>query len=571
MSVGGLQLNSTFVDLLMLNAMYAYSAYYGMLAGGFCLLFGGTIAIGSYAVALFILHVNSSVLLGAGVAAVIAAVAGAVLAIPLRRLAGIYLAIVSIAFVDVVQTVAINWKSLTQGALGLILPVTAQVGTTTLIIVVACLLLVSARIHNSTFGLVLKLRRHDPLLAETMGVNGRRVWYWLAVASCALAGIAGAFNAAWFGTVSPGTFSFSLIVTIVAMVVLGGSQHWIGPLVGAAVFTALPEILQGDGQWSTIVTGIVLLVVVVLAPSGVVGQIRLAIMRRRSRRGKAAVPEDLEAPASATAGAGNGGPVTVAPPSPRERHLALQASDLSWGLSGLAILSDVSIELVAGEICALIGPNGSGKSSLLNLLTGITVPNQGQISVGDRDMTGRTAHDYALNGVGRTFQEVRLLEEETAINNVRAAAWRTAADGTLWRAFLSAPRALRASRKLRASAKEMLAISGAAEFSGWLAGDVSYGTRRKIELARGLITGPDILLLDEPTSGVSRDHVDVIKRLILREANRGCAVLIVDHDLDVIDEICDRVVVLDAGKKIYDGPVRAAFEDPTVQLAYVGS
>jgi branched-chain amino acid transport system permease protein len=117
----------------------------------------------------------------------------------------------------------------------------------------------------------------------------------------------------------------------------------------------------------------------------------------------------------------------------------------------------------------------------------------------------------------------------------------------------------------------MLAISGAAEFSGWLAGDVSYGTRRKIELARGLITGPDILLLDEPTSGVSRDHVDVIKRLILREANRGCAVLIVDHDLDVIEEICDRVVVLDAGKKIYDGPVRAAFEDPTVQLAYVGS
>ena len=233
-------------------------------------------------------------LLGAALAAVVAGAVGAVLAIPLRRLAGIYLAIVSIAFVDVVQTVATNWKSLTQGALGIILPVGAEVGTGTLVIVGLCVVLITARVNSSTFGLVLKLRRHDPILAETLGIDGKRVWYWLAVASCALAGIAGAFNAAWFGTVSPGTFSFSLIVTIVAMVVLGGSQHWIGPLVGATVFTALPELLQGDGQWSTIVTGIVLLIVVIAAPSGVVGQIRLFIMRRRSRRGVAAVPETMD-------------------------------------------------------------------------------------------------------------------------------------------------------------------------------------------------------------------------------------------------------------------------------------
>jgi branched-chain amino acid transport system permease protein len=571
MSTGGLALNSTFLDLLILNALYAYSAYYGMLAGGFCLLFGGSIAIGAYAVGLFILHANASVLLGTAVAAVAAGCAGALLAIPLRRLAGIYLAIVSIAFVDLIQTIATNWTSFTQGALGLVLPVTAQVGTGTLIIVIVCVLLVSARIHNSTFGLVLKLRRHDPILAETLGVNGTRVWYWLAVASCALAGIAGAFNAAWFGTVSPGTFSFSLIVTIVAMVVLGGSQHWIGPLVGAAVFTALPELLQGDGQWSTIVTGVVLLVVVIVAPSGVVGQIRLAIMRRRSRRAQAAVPETVPTPEGLDttrekSSPGNGQPhQSVAP------RTALRAAGLSWGVSGLVILSDVSVDLVAGQVCALIGPNGSGKSSLLNLLSGITAPDEGGVFVGERDMTGSTAHEYARAGVGRTFQEVRLLEEETAINNVRAAEWRTAADGTLWRVFLRAPEAIRASRKLRASAREMLAICGAAEFAGWLAGDVSYGTRRKIELARGLVGGPDILLLDEPTSGVSRDHVDVIKRLILNEASRGCSVLIVDHDLDVIEEICDRVVVIDAGKKIYDGPVRAAFDDPTVQLAYVGS
>jgi branched-chain amino acid transport system permease protein len=570
MTTGGLQLNSTFLDLLILNALYAYSAYYGMLAGGFCLLFGGSIAIGSYAVALFVVHVNSSVLLGAAAAAVVAGAVGAVLAIPLRRLAGIYLAIVSIAFVDVVQTVATNWKSLTQGALGIILPVGAEVGTGTLVIVVLCVVLVTARVNSSTFGLVLKLRRHDPILAETLGVDGRRVWYWLAVASCSLAGVAGAFNAAWFGTVSPGTFSFSLIVTIVAMVVLGGSQHWIGPLVGAAVFTALPELLQGDGQWSTIVTGIVLLIVVVAAPSGVVGQIRLLVMRRRSRRGIATVPEATDAVIA------SGVLEPSAAPNGRLEHPAdprpvLRASGLSWGLSGLSILSEVSIELSGGEICALIGPNGSGKSSLLNLLSGITAPNDGEVFVRDRDMTGLTAHEYALAGIGRTFQEVRLLEEETAINNVRAATWRTAPDGTLWRAFVGLPTAIRSSRKMRATAREMLAVSGAAEFSGWLAGDVSYGTRRKIELARGLVRSPDVLLLDEPTSGVSRDHVDVMKRLILGEASRGCAVLIVDHDLDVIEEICDRVVVLDAGKKIYDGPVRAAFEDPTVQLAYVGS
>lgn len=562
MSIGGLRLDETFLDLLLLNTLFAYSAYFGLLGGGFIVVFSAFIGIGAYTLTALVNHVSASLALGLVGAAVVGAGIAMVIALPMRRVAGIYLGIVSLAFVSICQTVEFNWTSLTHGANGYALP--RLVGTNGLVIAAVIVIGVTFVVDSSTLGLLLKFRRHDTVLAETIGLDARRAWYWLVVASSSLAAVAGGLKASWFGFIDPTAYSFSLIVTILAMVILGGSEHWAGPIVGAIVFTALPQALARHADWSNIIVGAVLLVIVIAAPAGIAGNLRLVGIRLRSRSVRSL--DDVARPDLAD---------RLVEPHPhrvsRDTEPALSAEDIEWSVAGLEILNGITLHVHPGEILALVGPNGSGKSSLVNILSGVTPPIDGRVVMRGREMTGCRPHDFARNGLARTFQEARVLEAQTALANVRAAAWRDTPDGALAGLVLHAPRIVAARRAINLRARQELARAGALEFAGWLASDVSYGTRRKIELARALIARPSVLLLDEPTAGVSGEHIELLKSLIRDEAARGCAILIVDHDVDVINEICDRVVVLDAGQLIYDGSVSGAFADPAVQEAYVGS
>jgi branched-chain amino acid transport system permease protein len=561
-TIGGLRLDETFLDLLLLNTLFAYSAYFGVLGGGFIVIFSGFIGIGAYTLTIFVNRVSESLALGLVAAAVVGAVLAAVIALPMRRVAGIYLGIVSLAFVSICQTVEFNWTSLTRGASGYALP--HLVGTNGLLLAAAVVIGVTLVLDSSTLGLLLKLRRHDTVLAETIGLDTRRAWYWLVVASSSLAALAGGLKASWFGFIDPTAYSFSLIVTILAMVILGGSEHWAGPIVGAFVFTALPQALSRHGDWSNIIIGAVLLMIVIGAPAGIAGNIRLLAIRLRSRRVRSL--DDLKRKGEAA-----GAHAAVQRVRADASGPALSAEGITWSIAGLDILNGISLEVASGEICALVGPNGSGKSSLVNILSGVLAPSGGRVLMAGTEMTGERPHDYARRGLSRTFQEARVLDAQTVVANVRSAAWRDTPDGTLLGLLFRAPRIIRGRKSINARANHELERAGALEFARWLAGDVSYGTRRKIELARALIARPSVLLLDEPTAGVSGEHIELMKSLIQEEARRGCAILIVDHDVDVINEICDRVVVLDAGQLIYDGSVNGAFADPAVQEAYVGT
>jgi branched-chain amino acid transport system permease protein len=563
LTIGGLRLDETFLDLLLLNTLFAYSAYFGVLGGGFIVIFSGFIGIGAYALTIFVNRVSESLALGLVVAAVVGACLAAVVALPMRRVAGIYLGIVSLAFVSICQTTEFNWTSLTHGANGYALP--RLVGTNGLIIAAVVVIGVTLILDSSTLGLLLKLRRHDTVLAETIGLDTRRAWYWLVVASSSLAAVAGGLKASWFGFIDPTAYSFGLIVTILAMVILGGSEHWAGPIVGAIVFTALPQALARHADWSNIIIGAVLLGIVIGAPAGIAGNVRLLAIRMRSRKIRSLddVRRKDETAAARTAPDGE--------PLGNTGKPALSAEGITWSVAGLDILNGVSLQVESGEICALVGPNGSGKSSLVNILSGVTRPSGGRVLMEGGEMTGERPHEFVRRGLARTFQEARVLEAQTVVANVRSAAWRDTPDGTLFGLLFRTPGIFRARRRISQRAYDELERAGALEFARWLAGDVSYGTRRKIELARALIARPRVLLLDEPTAGVSGEHIELMKTLIQEEAARGCAILIVDHDVDVINEICDRVVVLDAGQLIYDGSVAGAFADPAVQEAYVGT
>lgn len=567
MTIANLVLDGTFLAVLAINVLLAYSAYYGLWSGGFVLVFAGFAGIGGYTLAVAATRGQMAPTVGVLLAVVIAAALAVVVTVPLRRVDGMYLGIVSIGFVVLCQSVESNWESVTNGASGIAVPFELSVPTVALVAAAIAVALATWLVDRSTLGLLLKAKRVDSLLATSLGVNTRGLWFWLFVSSAVLASVAGALRVGWLGFVGPTDFSFALMVTVIAMVILGGNDHWAGPGIGAAVLTVLNELLQGAGEWASVINGFVLLLVVLIAPEGIAGNVRRTRMRRRARSHRVSVHSEAPAvdsrPSTESPGTG---------PRADRSGAVLTVNHVKWQVGNLKITDDVSLALVSGEICGLVGPNGSGKSSLLNLISGATVPDSGSVLIGETDLIGRPAHEFVRQGISRTFQSVRVMERETALDNVRISAWRGVANESA-----SAQRGLRRGTgrhspgKARHEALWALDRVGAKEFAMWLAGDVSFGTRRKIELARAVLPRPSVLLLDEPTSGVSGEHIELMKELIRSEADRGCAVLIVDHDLEVISEICDRVIVIDAGTKIFDGGVSEAFLDPKVQEAYVGA
>lgn len=239
----------------------------------------------------------------------------------------------------------------------------------------------------------------------------------------------------------------------------------------------------------------------------------------------------------------------------------LTAKGVRFSVGGLQILNGIAFNAGAGEICGIVGPNGSGKSTFLNVLSGFVKPSEAAIFLGNEDITDAPAFARARAGIGRSFQRVRVVERSTARENVEMG---------LYSKRLGSRRFL---RKAEADDPALRALQRVAadEFADWPVRYLSFGTRRKIEVARTVVSAPCVLLVDEPTAGVSRAHILAIEAVLREEAERGCAVVIVDHDLDFVSRISERVVVFDAGNVIFEGTAKAAWADEQVVEAYLGS
>ncbi len=288
-----LGLSETLIELWLLNCLLAYSAYIVLNGGSFSFAYVAFIAIGAYTVAIITVKEGGSTLTAVLVAPVICAAIALVLARPLERLSGVYLAIVSISFVGIVQVLLINLEDLTGGALGLAgVPLIVEMWWLALAVIVVAL--VVRQIERSNLGRAIRMTRVDPLVAGAMGVNVRRVRLWLFVGSAALGGVAGVIRANYFGFVTPSDYGFNLVVLLLAMVIIGGVGSWVGPLIGAFIFTMLPEWLRSFGDWRDIVVGALLLLIIIVSREGVAGTIRLQWHKQRHRfkpRSKAAEEE----------------------------------------------------------------------------------------------------------------------------------------------------------------------------------------------------------------------------------------------------------------------------------------
>ncbi|NDV86528.1 ATP-binding cassette domain-containing protein [Aurantimonas aggregata] len=515
----------------------------------------GFYAIGAYTVGILTKDYGLSFWLALPLAGLLAAVAGALLSIPALRVRGPYLAMITIAFGFIVEQSAAELSWLTGGWNGILgiapsslfgMSFSPRDTALLVLVLVAASLLFYARFSASRWGTALRALRDSEVAAGSIGLDPVRLRCVAFALSAAFAGIAGGVYAVLSGFISPESFPFFESILFLLVVMIGGADTILGPLIGAIVVILLPEVFSALAEYRLLVVGLLLLVVLRLAPRGIVGGLQQIAARTL---GKDAGPRvDPEAAA-------------IFPRAEAAR--ALVVTDLSITFGGVKAVQDLSFRAEPGAVTSIIGPNGAGKTTVLNLITGYYQPQSGTVRLGDRNLAGSAAHRVARAGIARSYQTTQLFEQLSVLDNLMIAmVGGKARPRDAFRRLESNERARRA--------EALLAFVG---YRGTLqtpAGALAHIDKRLVEIARALAFAPEVLLLDEPAAGLGEDDSAQLAGLIRRIAEGGMSVVLIEHDMTLVMGVSDHILVLDAGRKIAEGTPAAIREDPVVLKAYLG-
>jgi branched-chain amino acid transport system permease protein len=552
---------------ISLNVLMGY-------AGQISLGHAAFLAVGAFSSALITAKgPQAPFLVGLALAAVMGGLFALVLGLPALRLRGLHLAIVTVGFAFMMENSLFKWNKLSGGSAGLEAP-RPRIGTFALtrhydylavvLVLLLAIWLIDGNAFRSKLGRAFLAIRWDEPVAQSFGIDVARYKLLAFVLAGSLGAVAGSMFGHQIRVVSSSSFDFNFSLLLVIIVVVGGLGSRVGVLVAAVMFSLLPNVLATLKGWEFVVGPLLLIDVIVRNPQG----LGAAMRARKAKR----------APVTATAGDHS---MPKLPSMPRPSGLApraealdgaplLEVRSLSVKFGGLRALDDVSLVVPKGSIVGLIGPNGAGKTTFFNAVSGLVRPTAGQVAFLGRDVTALAPHERVGLGIGRTFQLIGLAKDQSVRDNFLLAQHLLAGYSPV-SALLALPRSARVERELGDRADQAIEALGFERFRDTPVASLSHGQQRIVELGCALVTAPDLLLLDEPSAGMSPAAAESLaERLRDIRDELGRTVLLIEHNIPLVLDVCDEINVLNFGQLLARGSTGDIARDPAVLGAYFG-
>ena len=546
----------------------------GMVSMGHAVFF----CLGGYISTILTMSLEVNFLVGMVVAMVATGLVGGMLAGPFIKIKEEYLILFTLAFQMVAYHLMLSLINITGGDSGIFgvpgarimayAPETPQGFLPITILFVVGVYYVALKLTRSPFGRVLKGIREDDMAVASLGKSVLQFKVIVFMVGTGLAAAAGSIFAHYSRFINPTIGSLDESILLIAMVALGGAANLWGSAVGAFILIVIPELLTFIPGASdliiplrSLIYGLLLIFFMRFRPEGIIpeyfGHLRSTHLQKRIQKARQELEDD---PPAARLGASSGAPGEV----------VLEAKGLSKSFGGLQAVADFSLTLKSGMVTALVGPNGCGKTTAFNLMTGFLRPDKGRVLLLGKDITNIKAHRRTSAGLVRSWQDVRVFQDMTVLDNVLLARQEQSGENPLKLVFTPWLVAKQRARHRRA-AYHYLRQVGLADKAASLARDLAYGEQKLVAIARLLATEAKVLLFDEPSSGVDPTWVGRIMDIIKELTKSGKTICIVEHNLDVVKGVSNLVYFMAEGKGIAQGTAEELMADPRLGAIYFGA